>query len=1056
MAVKAANSNNNGVQPTNDAIKLVEGAKESFNNIVNSSISVENTNVLFSQSLSPSTSTPMVRVDMEDNNWFDEGFQTQNLVWDCNLLLEFMSISEHLYTAKYCDKNLKRREAEIFSKILANIARDSMDPKNYIELFIAPKVFMINPDDTGQKVSSRNRRKNMLAFRNKCMEYWEKGGQHRDSLIRKVMQMAQQKMVQHNNSSVGNISTEESNLRRCERLAKEDGQLLKAVQALSSCGIAQAGSETTAQLIAKHPQDIQLPHRPISNLTPETIQITQNDVSLAIKSFKKGAAPGRSGLRAHHLATFAACHPDFLKHLTAVIQLLLKGLAPDELAPFITGGSLIPLLKKDNSIRPIAIGETLTRIVSKIALMKTIHKFKELTSKAQCGIGIKNGTEAILHVLNNYLYSEEFDDDSIALCVDFKNAFNTISRQPIVDRIDRDIPEISCWTQFCLCCASYLFIPGGGTIRGCTGLQQGVPLSGAYWGLGAQPLLEEIASVISASQPDKIITAAAIMDDWTLIVPDSDTASKILNIIDTKGPLLGLYRSTTKSVAWSMCKHDDHAANDMLRTTLNNSIVVLEKKGVELLGGAMSTDAQFCNEVALKRVHIAVELIHKVMQIDDPHICLRLVRQCLGTVKLIYTIRTLPTDALAEALEVFAEVLRDALRKIVVNNGPHLGEFHMLLASLPINMSGLAIHMPAHLARSAALASHLDTIELQLHLCPALAKGDFLNNKTNELQRRFMENIDVSVRPNNTDTFFMQISSLSKTQQSLTSLQHQSTRARLLKHPFLVRQSDPLIKKLHRTILDSTGFQPTREQSNSPLPVRRTFDSIANHWLFATPCAAFHQTMPPHEYRAALALRMLLPIIPTSHQCTSCNNATMDVYGYHALSCGGIGNTRTKRHETLNDAVFELLRISQFNPIKNADVQCLGTSSRGAHLFRPADCLFDGDNGRTCLDITVVSPLSAARCDMSLGKAVMDAAKNKADKHLLPCAAAHYGFMPFAVDVCGLIDWVAASLIKCIGCKYAENSHKSYSEGVSIVRQRLSFALQVGIARQLAYVALQG
>ena len=202
-------------------------------------------------------------------------------------------------------------------------------------------------------------------------------------------------------------------------------------------------------------------------------------------------------------------------------------------------------------------------------------------------------------------------------------------------------------------------------------------------------------------------------------------------------------------------------------------------------------------------------------------------RQCLGTVKLIYTIRTLPTDALAEALEVFAEVLRDALRKIVVNNGPHLGEFHMLLASLPINMSGLAIHMPAHLARSAALASHLDTIELQLHLCPALVKGDFLNNKTNELQRRFMENIDVSVRPNNTDTLFMQISSLSKTQQSLTSLQHQSTRARLLKHPFLVRQSDPLIKKLHRTILDSTGFQPTREQSNSAAYIRLYCQSLA-------------------------------------------------------------------------------------------------------------------------------------------------------------------------------------------------------------------------------------
>ena len=93
---------------------------------------------------------------------------------------------------------------------------------------------------------------------------------------------------------------------------------------------------------------------------------------------------------------------------------------------------------------------------------------------------------------------------------------------------------------------------------------------------------------------------------------------------------------------------------------------------------------------------------------------------------------------------------------------------------------------------------------------------------------------------------------------------------------------------------------------------------------------------------------------------------------------------------------------------------------------------------------------------MLLGEVVAAAAKNKVDKHLLPCAAAHYGFVPFAADVCGLIDWAAASLIKCIGCKYAEIFHKSYSEGVSIIRQRLSFALQMRIARQLSYVALHG
>ena len=114
-----------------------------------------------------------------------------------------------------------------------------------------------------------------------------------------------------------------------------------------------------------------------------------------------------------------------------------------------------------------------------------------------------------------------------------------------------------------------------------------------------------------------------------------------------------------------------------------------------------------------------------------------------------------------------------------------------------------------------------------------------------------------------------------------------------------------------------------------------------------------------------------------------------------------------------------------------------------------------GDNGLTCLDTTVVSPLSLARCNMRLGDVVLDAAQAKVNKHLRPCEAAHYGFIPFAADTCGLIDWAAATLIKRIGCKYADNTHKSYSEGVSIVRQRLSFALQAGIARQLARVVLQ-
>ena len=102
----------------------------------------------------------------------------------------------------------------------------------------------------------------------------------------------------------------------------------------------------------------------------------------------------------------------------------------------------------------------------------------------------------------------------------------------------------------------------------------------------------------------------------------------------------------------------------------------------------------------------------------------------------------------------------------------------------------------------------------------------------------------------------------------------------------------------------------------------------------------------------------------------------------------------------------------------------------------------------------MVTALTPARCNKQLGAIVLEAAKEKWEKHLRPCQQAHFDFMPFAVDVCGLVDWTAATLIKRIACKYAEITLKSYAECMNIVRRRISFAIQVGVARQLSRAAL--
>ena len=58
----------------------------------------------------------------------------------------------------------------------------------------------------------------------------------------------------------------------------------------------------------------------------------------------------------------------FLERMTDVIHVLLDGLAPVSLAPFICGANLFGL-RKDiiGAVRPLACGEALRRLVSKCA-----------------------------------------------------------------------------------------------------------------------------------------------------------------------------------------------------------------------------------------------------------------------------------------------------------------------------------------------------------------------------------------------------------------------------------------------------------------------------------------------------------------------------------------------------------------------------------------------------------------------------------------------------------------------------------------------------------------
>ena len=111
--------------------------------------------------------------------------------------------------------------------------------------------------------------------------------------------------------------------------------------------------------------------------TPDWPQLIRD----AIASFPPGSAPGPSGLRPCHLRDCMS-RPgqasSLLLALTTLVTAAVEGLLPLGLAPlfFWCASNLIPLSKKDGGMRPIAVGDTIHRLIGKVLLRAPWSKLK--------------------------------------------------------------------------------------------------------------------------------------------------------------------------------------------------------------------------------------------------------------------------------------------------------------------------------------------------------------------------------------------------------------------------------------------------------------------------------------------------------------------------------------------------------------------------------------------------------------------------------------------------------------------------------------------------------
>ena len=180
-------------------------------------------------------------------------------------------------------------------------------------------------------------------------------------------------------------------------------------------------------------QKLQEKHPPASgrlddlpDINPESaLSVTEIEVRQAVLSFPAGSSGGPDGMRPQHLKDMMLCREsgtDFLAALTGFTNVVLAGLCPKEATLFFFGGRLLAMNKKSGGIGLIAVGVTLRRLASNVAILTARHAWL-LVWPSTAQSRHSRGSEAAIHSARRYLQSLALH---IMVKLDFANAFNSL------------------------------------------------------------------------------------------------------------------------------------------------------------------------------------------------------------------------------------------------------------------------------------------------------------------------------------------------------------------------------------------------------------------------------------------------------------------------------------------------------------------------------------------------------------------------------------------------------------------------------------------------------
>lgn len=805
------------------------------------------------------------------------------------------------------------------------------------------------------------------------------------------------------------------------------GNISRATRALDAAEVAQSTPAVVEKLGKLHPVA-----EPPAVDAPDTVpvQITRHQLQQVVKRLPKGSAPGPSGWTFEHIQAVSQATPEGMDAVMAFVNTVLKGDAPD--CEQFRASRLIALWKKAQSpstergVRPIAIGEVWARLVSMCAMAACPNTGPSL-APLQVGVGVKGGAQVLGHAIRA---GDLAHPEDVTLQLDFKNAFNSLSREAMLSAVATRAPQLFKFAAWTYRHASSLLLPdpppNTQPLLSRSGVRQGDPCGPLFFALALQDVLE------SVQDSHAEVRVIAYLDDTFLQGPKAAVADAFRDL-QSLSSQIGLVMQPTKSTVYC--------------TTGANSVAVSDKLGFQVghrgivAAGCPIGESVFVAEQAQRSADKVAALVDTHMNLKLPlQDKLLLMRKSLQA-KVAHFARCGQFDDIRVALVTSEQAITGAMMQII---GREESLVDMEQLRLPTNKGGLGIQCLTEYSGIVCKAGFLAAAALAQQ---ALEKGcdafqPFKGESAMHMQELWHQ---VSTACTCKDACMCQHMEPVTLSEALAANTLPG-----LQRVMSLRVADTVHSSLLAKYQSMLGCTDTRVAAEQHLArLHSVQHSVSTAWLNILPVK--DQWHIDNE-TVTSALRFMLGVSPgpTSQSYFRCGCGFQGYNCHHAMTCDKMSGVRSMRHNQIQNSVrYGCSKAgcdTSWEPKEGAmqNLQCGddGYGRRGDILVSTLEDLLN-------VDIAVTHPAMQtvrAKASKTPGAAAEERAKAKRRYHEKN-GTPGYRFVPFVVESYGRLGKDAENLLKSMADRASSSGDCDRNGYLHWIKKEISLSLVRGNAR---------